>query len=233
MQERLEFEGRKHRRLVSKIKVREIFAPKVKADRLSEVLRQFVERLALGHNWKIEALCNILFSALENAHLNDLLHGQLSCAVRRSASCARRRCSWRKRIQASAVPITTTGRIIHPAGHWRVACRRSMPRQPPIHRPHNNWHVEDGKNGNRGDGTCWCGTRTDAPLFGLAGHDHAVDHHGELSLIAARTDPPAHDERAPWAGASEAVVDEGVIGPADGPVERSEASNGRNSDART
>src|ERR1035441_3198247 len=75
MDERLEFEGGEHRRIFRQIKLRKILALQVKADRLSQVFSQLIERLGLGHDRKIQTLGDVLIFAFENADLNNLLHG--------------------------------------------------------------------------------------------------------------------------------------------------------------
>ena len=57
-----------------KIEFGEILAFEVKADCLSQVLGQLVERFSLGDNREIQALGDVLFFAFENTHLNNLLH---------------------------------------------------------------------------------------------------------------------------------------------------------------
>jgi hypothetical protein len=47
----------------------------MKADRLSQVFGQLIERPGLGHDRKIQTLGDVLFFAVENAGLNDFLHG--------------------------------------------------------------------------------------------------------------------------------------------------------------
>jgi hypothetical protein len=47
----------------------------VKADRLSQVFGQLIERLGLGYDRKIQTLGDVLVFAFGNADLNDLLHG--------------------------------------------------------------------------------------------------------------------------------------------------------------
>lgn len=74
MDERLKFEGGEYRRIFRKIEIRKILALKMKANRLSQVFSQLIERPGLGHDWKIQTLGDVLFFAFENADLNYFLH---------------------------------------------------------------------------------------------------------------------------------------------------------------
>src|SRR5258708_6577428 len=81
MHERLKLERSEHRGIFRKIKLRQIFAAKVKTDRLRDISGQLIQCLALGHNRKIQALGDVLLVALENADLYDPFHDlSLGCA---------------------------------------------------------------------------------------------------------------------------------------------------------